>query len=45
MLCQRFDAGARSIAIARRLALLDHHDCVARISAAADLDELAEPDD
>ena len=45
MPCQRFDAGSRSFAIADRLALLDYHDCVARISAAADLDELAEPDD
>lgn len=45
MLCQRFDAGVRSFAIAHRLAALNHHDCVALISAAADLDELAEPGD
>jgi hypothetical protein len=39
---QRFGPEARVHPIAHRLAALDPDDCLTRISAAADLDELAE---
>jgi hypothetical protein len=45
MLRQRFGQDARIPAIAQRLAALGPDDCLTRISAATDLDELAEQDD
>lgn len=45
MLRQRFGPDARIPAIAHRLATLPPDDCLARITTAADLDELVEPGD